>query len=42
LQDIQLLLMSLLVMIVVYVVLAHFLVRIAEKSAKAKGTLTFF
>jgi len=42
LQDIQLLLASLLVMIVVYVVLAHFLIKIAEKSAKAKGTLALF
>lgn len=42
LQDIQLLLGVLLIMIVVYVVLAHFLVKIAEKSAKEKGTLALF
>lgn len=41
-QDIQLLLVSLLVMIVVYVILAHFLIKFAEKSAKAKGTLALF
>jgi ABC-2 type transport system permease protein len=42
LQDIELLLLSLLIMIVVYVVLAHFLIKIAEKSAKIKGTLALF
>lgn len=42
LQDIELLLLSLLIMIVVYVVLAHFLIKIAEKSAKTKGTLALF
>jgi len=42
LQDIQLLLGSLLLMIVVYVVLAHVLIKYAEKSAKEKGTLALF
>jgi len=42
LQDVQLLLASLLIMIIVYVVLAHFLIKFAEKSAKAKGTLALF
>ncbi len=42
LQDIELLLLSLLIMIVVYIVLAHFLIKIAEKSAKIKGTLALF
>jgi len=42
LQDVQLLLVSLLIMIAVYVVLAHFLIKIAEKSAKTKGTLALF
>ena len=42
LQDIQVLLAVLLIMIAVYVVLAHFLIKIAEKSAKAKGTLALF
>jgi len=42
LQDIGPLLLSLLIMIVVYVVLAHFLIKIAEKSAKTKGTLALF
>jgi len=42
LQDIQLLLLALVVMIVVYVVLAHYLIKVAEKSAKAKGTLAMF
>jgi ABC-2 type transport system permease protein len=42
LQDIQLLFGVLLIMTVVYVVLAHFLIKIAEKNAKAKGTLALF
>jgi len=42
LQDILFLLGSLLIMIVVYVVLAHFLIKFAEKNAKKKGTLALF
>lgn len=42
LADVQIALISLLIMTVVYVVLAHFLIVIAEKSAKAAGTLTQF
>lgn len=39
LQDVRNLLLSLLVMAVAYVIFSHFLIGIAEKSAKAKGTL---